>query len=104
MRPDFDRIRRASWSALEPEPDVLNSSRRPGGHRGSVLWYQERDSNPHGFPRRILSAVRLPIPPSWPAEARLLGERGREDSRLRTFEQVRGTGVTARAAVALWPR
>ena len=26
-------------------------------------WCERRDSNPHGFPRQILSLVRLPIPP-----------------------------------------
>ena len=29
----------------------------------SVGWCERRDSNPHGFPRQILSLVRLPIPP-----------------------------------------
>ena len=27
------------------------------------LWCERGDSNPHGFPRQILSLVRLPIPP-----------------------------------------
>src|SRR5215469_14160747 len=26
-------------------------------------WCERGDSNPHGFPRQILSLVRLPIPP-----------------------------------------
>src|SRR5882724_1917557 len=27
------------------------------------IWCERGDSNPHGFPRQILSLVRLPIPP-----------------------------------------
>ena len=27
------------------------------------MWCERGDSNPHGFPRQILSLVRLPIPP-----------------------------------------
>src|SRR5512135_2731921 len=27
------------------------------------FWCERGDSNPHGFPRRILSPVRLPTPP-----------------------------------------
>src|SRR6185437_13105358 len=36
-----------------------------GGGRDSErgAWCERRDSNPHGFPRQILSLVRLPIPP-----------------------------------------
>jgi hypothetical protein len=30
---------------------------------GQVRWCERGDSNPHGFPRQILSLVRLPIPP-----------------------------------------
>ena len=41
------------------------------GHSGSALnfkgivsgWCERGDLNPHGFPRQILSLVRLPIPP-----------------------------------------
>ena len=28
-----------------------------------LVWCERGDSNPHGFPRQILSLVRLPIPP-----------------------------------------
>lgn len=38
-----------SWLGLEP----LRIRR--------VVWCRERDSNPHGLPRRILSAMRLPF-------------------------------------------
>ncbi len=30
---------------------------------GLEVWCERGDSNPHGFPRQILSLVRLPIPP-----------------------------------------
>ena len=30
---------------------------------GLEAWCERGDSNPHGFPRQILSLVRLPIPP-----------------------------------------
>jgi hypothetical protein len=30
---------------------------------GEGCWCERGDSNPHGFPRQILSLVRLPIPP-----------------------------------------
>ncbi len=33
---------------------------RAGDNKG---WCERGDSNPHGFPRQILSLVRLPIPP-----------------------------------------
>ena len=33
------------------------------GRRLEKLWCERGDSNPHGFPRQILSLVRLPIPP-----------------------------------------
>jgi hypothetical protein len=33
-------------------------------------WCERGDSNPHGFPRQILSLVRLPIPPLSQAERR----------------------------------
>ena len=33
------------------------------GRCRSSCWCERGDSNPHGFPRQILSLVRLPIPP-----------------------------------------
>ncbi len=38
---------------------------RKGADSPSTLscWCERGDSNPHGFPRQILSLVRLPIPP-----------------------------------------
>ena len=43
---------------------------RSGGIKGSGVpgpvlscWCERGDSNPHGFPRQILSLVRLPVPP-----------------------------------------
>ena len=41
-------------------------------------WCERGDSNPHGFPRQILSLVRLPIPPlSHMLFQSVNGERGR---------------------------
>src|SRR5579875_1561592 len=45
---------------------------RPAGK----AWCERGDSNPHGFPRQILSLVRLPVPPLshvWNHSLRHLG-------------------------------
>jgi hypothetical protein len=38
---------------MENQPEVV----------GDKAWCERGESNPHGFPRQILSLVRLPIPP-----------------------------------------
>ena len=64
---------RQGWrEAHSAIPALYPSAHRPNvGHSGEVPrfrfpvshWCERRDSNPHGFPRQILSLVRLPIPP-----------------------------------------
>ena len=41
----------------------LVGSKDDGDADYAVSWCERGDSNPHGFPRQILSLVRLPIPP-----------------------------------------
>ena len=45
---------------LRGEP---NRSPHPIPGAATDHWCERGDSNPHGFPRQILSLVRLPIPP-----------------------------------------
>ena len=52
-----------SW---EPAISTGNFQGEPTNPKMIVLascWCERGDSNPHGFPRQILSLVRLPIPP-----------------------------------------
>ena len=44
------------------QTDAQGRAKR-GLSRTKLVWCERGDSNPHGFPRQILSLVRLPIPP-----------------------------------------
>src|SRR5579885_2509198 len=60
----------------EPEPLC--------GGRGKT-WCERGESNPHGFPRQILSLVRLPIPPLSQARCNEAFLRAGNDSSVADF-------------------
>ena len=73
---------------------------------GRVEWCREGGSNPHGREgRRILSPLRLPVPPSRHEEERRVDSRvgasGRRALRLRNFlsiaQDLRFAGAVIRA-------
>jgi hypothetical protein len=45
----------------DPEHGETPRARDARGRRGWSMWCRERDSNPHGLPRSILSRLRLPF-------------------------------------------
>ena len=71
-RGSTDRARSRSHSAtFTPKRDAIErafakseDNGKSRDARGAASdWCERGDSNPHGFPRQILSLVRLPIPP-----------------------------------------
>lgn len=65
-----DRLPFEKWHAVADDPEIFPvASRR-------VNWCPERVSNPHAFRgRRILSPLRLPIPPSGRREGPKVGSQ-----------------------------
>jgi hypothetical protein len=54
-------------SATQAQPEAasgeLDLTKNQSEVVGDKAWCERGESNPHGFPRQILSLVRLPIPP-----------------------------------------
>ena len=74
VRPQADAVERDLQSIRESRRSGRAEKTRSGHnskHRQELRirpcransWCERGDSNPHGFPRQILSLVRLPIPP-----------------------------------------
>ena len=54
----LDAKKEAQPSATQAQPESEQERETAASD-----WCERGDSNPHGFPRQILSLVRLPIPP-----------------------------------------
>ena len=56
-----------------PQPSATQAQPEADAEEAGIVsdWCERGDSNPHGFPRQILSLVRLPIPPLSHLEARV---------------------------------
>ena len=60
------RLMQFAGNPAGPHPDsdhILILILDSGCDRPQNPWCERGDLNPHGFPRQILSLVRLPIPP-----------------------------------------
>ena len=56
-------LMRAQGPSSTRDLDVADVERKFEGDYPGIDWCERGDSNPHGFPRQILSLVRLPISP-----------------------------------------
>jgi integrase len=63
----LDALKDAQPNATQAQPEAQRGKGSIEEVRPQVIeeevWCERGDSNPHGFPRQILSLVRLPIPP-----------------------------------------